>query len=214
MTAEIKTLIGIGVVTLGLIMGAVFFLGGSSQTQNQPADQKILVRSDSQKVSTPSAKVTIVEFGDYQCPACGAAEPAVEQILNQYKGKINFVFRNFAFIGQESTWAAEASECAGEQGAFWKYHNYLYSHQNGENKGAFSKDNLKGFATTLALPNTPQFDLCLDTDKYASKIQDDYNDGQTLGVNSTPTFFINGEKQVGVLSYADFKAKIDSLLGK
>lgn len=213
MTSELKIMGMVAITTLVLIFGAIFLLGGSSQT-NQPTDQKLLIREDSEKISTPSAKITIVEFGDYQCPACGAAEPIVEQILSNYKGKINFIFRNFAFLGQESTWAAEAAECAGEQGKFWEYHNYLYSHQSGENKGAFSKDNLKEFAKTLTLPNTPQFDLCLDTDKYSQKISNDISDGQQLGINSTPTFFINGEKEVGVLTYDSFKSKIKPLLKK
>ncbi len=213
MTSEIKILLGVGIITLVVIFGAIFFLGGSGSSQTTPADQKLLVRPDSRKISTPSAKVTIVEFGDYQCPACGAAEPVVEQILKDYKGKINFVFRNFPFIGQESTWAAEAAECAGEQGKFWEYHNYLYGHQGRENSGAFSKDNLKEFAKILNL-NTKQFNSCLDGDKYASKVQEDYNDGQALGINSTPTFFINGEKAAGILNYNDFKSKIDAILKK
>lgn len=210
MTSEIKILAGVGLITAILITGAIFFLGGSSQTASV-TDQKLLVRPDSEKISTSSAKVTVVEFGDYQCPACGAAEPVVKQILNEFKGKINFVFRNFAFIGQESTWAAEAAECAGEQGKFWEYHNYLYSHQNGENKGAFGKDNLKSFAKIFNL-NTELFNLCLDTEKYSQKVSNDRADGNDLGVNSTPTFFVNGEKSAGVLNFEQFKSKIESKL--
>lgn len=220
MTNELKVLIGVGVVTLGLIVGAIFFLGGSSTSTK--IDPNLLVRPDSNKIASSSAKVTVVEFGDYQCPACGAAEPVVKQILNEFKGKINFVFRNFAFLGQESTWAAEAAECAGEQGKFWEYHNYLYDHQNGENRGAFSKDNLKSFAKNFNL-NTEQFNLCLDTDKYSQKVSNDRSDGNALGVNSTPTFFIskslkgsliNGEKSVGVLSLEVFKSKINAALNR
>lgn len=210
MNQEIKILLGVGVATTVVIFGAIFLLGGSSNTQTQKADQNLLVRSDSDKISSASAKVTVVEFGDYQCPACGAAHPIVKQLLIDEKGKLNFVFRNFAFIGQESTWAAEAAECAGDQNKFWEYHNFLYEHQNGENRGAFSKDNLKSFAKTLNL-NTQQFNLCLDTDKYSQKVSNDRADGNDLGVNSTPTFFINGEKNAGVLSLGELKSKIDSL---
>ncbi len=213
MNQEIKILLGVGLVTLGMIIGAIFFLGGSSQKQTQVADQKLLVRNDSNKIATSSAKVTVVEFGDYQCPACGAAHPIVKQILKDYVGKINFVFRNFAFLGQESTWAAEATECSGEQGKFWEYHDYLYEHQSGENKGAFSKDNLKSFAKSLNL-NTEQFNLCLDTDKYSQKVSNDRADGQDLGVNSTPTFFLNEEKLVGVPNYNDLKSKVEAQIKK
>lgn len=221
MNQEVKILGVVGVATILLIFGAIFFLGsGSNTVQNKPADQNLLVRQDSNKISTSSAKVTVVEFYDYQCPACGAAHPVVKQVIDQFKDKINFVFRNFAFIGQESTWAGEASECAAEQGKFIEYHNYLFEHQNGENKGAFSKDNLKNFAKSFEL-NTEQFNLCLDTEKYSEKVSNDRADGSQLGVNSTPTFFIskslkgsliNGEKNVGVLNFEQFKQKIESKL--
>ncbi len=214
MSQEAKVLTGIGLVSILLIVGAVIFLSKSSPTpQNVISDSKLLVKSDSHVLGSNQAKVTIVEFGDYQCPACGQAHPIVQRILNDYKGKINFVFRTFAFLGPESTWAGEASECAGEQGKFWEYHDYLYEHQNGENKGTFSKENLKNFAKSFKL-NTEQFNLCLDTDKYSQKVSNDRADGQDLGVNSTPTFFINGEKNAGVLTLETFKSKIDSILQK
>lgn len=211
MSGETKTIIGISLVTIIILIGGVFFLGKGSTSTPQNIDQSLLVREDSNKISTPSAKITVLEFGDYQCPACGAAHPIVKNIIADYKNKINFVYRHFAFLGQESTWAAEAAECAGEQRKFWEYHNYLYEHQNGENKGAFSKDNLKGFAKNFSL-NTEQFNLCLDTDKYSQKISNDRSDGDGLGVNSTPTFFIDGEKSAGVLNYETFKAKIEPKL--
>lgn len=210
MNQEAKILSGVGVVTLLLVVGAAFLMGGSSsQTQNQLADPKILVREDSNQIATSSAKVTLVEFGDYQCPACKAAYPIVKQLLNDEKGKINFVFRNFAFLGQESNWAGEAAECAVSEGKFWEYHNYLYEHQGIENSGAFSKANLESFASILNL-NTEQFKFCLETDKTLSKVLNDTADGKILGINSTPTFFLNGEKIIGVSSYSDLKAKVES----
>lgn len=211
MSQETKILAGIGIITAALVIGAAFLIGGgSNQTQNlTPSQEQLLVRGDSNKISTPSAKLTIVEFGDFQCPACGQANPIVERILKDYKTKINFVFRNFAFLGQESNFAAQAAECAGEQGKYWEYHNFLYSHQNGENEGAFTKDKLKTFARTLDLAGA-QFDLCLDSDKTLDKVLNDTSDGKALGVNSTPTFFFGTEKVPGVLSYENFKTRIDS----
>lgn len=214
MSQEAKILSGVGVVTLILVVGAAFIMGGSSsQTQNQLADPKILVREDSNKIATSSAKVTLVEFGDYQCPACKAAEPIIKQLLNDEKGKINFVFRSFSFLGPESTWAAEAAECAVPEGKFWDYHNYLYEHQGAENSGVFSKEKLENFAAILNL-NTEQFKFCLETDKYSQKVAGDLADGKELGVNSTPTFFLNGEKMVGVSSYSDLKSKVEAVIRK
>ena len=116
-----------------------------------------------------------------------------------------------AFLGEESGWAAEASECAGEQDAFWEYHDKLYSSQNGENKGAFNKDNLKGFAKDLGLDSTT-FDQCLDSGKYTQAIQESTQTAQSIGVRSTPAFLINGQPMLGAQPYASFQQVIDNLL--
>lgn len=214
MTQESKVLSIVGTVTVAILVGAVFILSGNSSTSpasNKKADPEILVRPDSNRIGTDSAKITLVEFGDYQCPACGAAYPIVKRIIDEYSGELNFVFRNFSFLGPESDWAAQAAECAGEQGKFWQYYGYIYEHQSGENQGTFSKDNLKSFAKTLSL-DVSNFSTCLDSGKYLNKVVLDTSDGKTLGVNSTPTFFLNGEKIVGVPNYSDLKQKIDTIL--
>ena len=101
-----------------------------------------------------TATVTVVEYADFQCPFCGRFFRETEKnLLDEYvkAGKIKFIYRDFAFLGYESSQAAQAAHCAGEQGKFWEYHDYLYSHQNGENQGAFSTTNLKSFAGMLKL---------------------------------------------------------------
>ncbi len=101
-----------------------------------------------------SAPVVLIEYADFQCPFCGRFFRDTEMsLINDYvaQGKIKFVYRDFTFLGEESRWAAEAARCAGDQGKFWEYHDYLYNHQSGENQGAFSLDNLKSFAKTLGL---------------------------------------------------------------
>ncbi len=124
---------------------------------------------------------------------------------------MRFGYFNFAFLGEESQWAAEAAECAGDQNAYWEYHDYLFNHQNGENKGAFSKDNLKAFAADMKL-DTQAFNTCLDSGKYTALVTEQHNIGQQLGVQSTPTFAINGQALVGAQSFDTFKQKIDALL--
>ncbi|RMF45155.1 MAG: hypothetical protein D6755_08385, partial [Anaerolineae bacterium] len=97
----------------------------------------------------PDAPVTILEFSDFQCPYCGRFFAEVEPQINQQyieNGQVRMGYIHFAFLGQESLWAAEASECAADQDAFWEFHDKLFNSQNGENRGAFSKDNLKKFA--------------------------------------------------------------------
>lgn len=212
LTPDVKIILGVTIATIVILFGGIYFLSkGSTNSPSVKIDQNLLIKPNSHKISSDSAKLSIVEFGDYQCPACGAAHPVVKRVLSDYKDKVNFVFRNFAFLGQESTWAAEAAECSAEQGKFWEYHDYLYEHQSGENKGAFSKDHLKDFAKFLGL-KTDQFNSCLDSDKYSNVVSSDLSDGQKAGVNSTPTFFINGQKNVGVLSYEQFKNILDAQL--
>lgn len=124
---------------------------------------------------------------------------------------MRFGYFNFAFLGDESQWAAEAAECAGDQNAFWDYHDYLFTHQNGENQGAFSKDNLKGFAATMGL-DTDAFNTCLDSGKYTQLIKDQTSLAQQIGVSSTPTFVLNGKGITGAQSFDYFKQAIDSIL--
>jgi len=112
-----------------------------------------------------------------------------------------------AFLGQESQWAAEASECASDQNAFWPYHDKLFASQSGENQGAFSKDKLKGFAVDLGLDATA-FNQCLDSGKYTQLVQQDTAAAQKLGAQSTPSFFINDWLVLGALPITEFDSYI------
>ncbi len=116
---------------------------------------------------------------------------------------------HFAFLGPESQWAAEASECAGEQGKFWEYHDYLFTHQNGENQGAFSKDNLKGFAAALKLDGA-RFGQCLDAGKYASVVVAETKSAESIGVQSTPVFIVGGRPLMGAYPFEDFQKLIEA----
>jgi protein-disulfide isomerase len=147
-----------------------------------------------------SAKVVLEEYADYQCPYCGVFATTVQpQLIEKYvkTNKIRFVFRNMPFVdgadaNQESHAAAIAALCAGEQGSFWPYHDMLFKHQTGENKGDFLRPNLVSFALQLNL-DTVKFDQCLSSAQFISLIASDQNRAQFFGVNSTPTFFINHE---------------------
>lgn len=124
---------------------------------------------------------------------------------------MRFGYLHFAFLGEESQWAAEASECAADQDAFWEYHDKLFNSQQGENQGAFSKDNLKAFAEDLGL-DTEQFNECLDSGKYTSIVQSETNLARQIGVQSTPSFLINGVPIVGAQDYSVFEQTIQSEL--
>jgi protein-disulfide isomerase len=160
-----------------------------------------------------NAPVVIEEWADFQCPACGQfARQTEPQLLSTYvaKGQVAIVFHHMAFLGLESNWAAEAAECAGEQGKFFEYHDKLYASQAGENNNAFSKDNLKRFGTDLGLG--PAFASCVDSSKYQQAVRDDTKVGQGRGVTATPTLFVNGRKIEGAASFDQLKTVIDPLL--
>lgn len=180
--------------------------------------QKVDVKTGNLPVLGQSnAKVEVVEFADFQCPFCERWFKDVEaSLIKDYvdTGKIKFAFRHFAFLGDESNWSAEASECANDQGKFWEYHDYLYNHQGAENSGAFSKDNLKSFALAMGL-NAAEFNSCLDSGKYTKNVTDDTQAGQTAGVSGTPATFINGMQISGACPYSTFDGAIKAeLAGK
>src|SRR3989344_192277 len=163
-----------------------------------------------------NAPVVFVEYGDYQCPFCGKFFKDIEPTLREKyikTGKVKFIYRDFAFLGDESLWASNAARCAGEQGKFWEYHDYLYNNQRGENQGAFSKDNLKGLASVLGLDNG-KFSAGLDSEKYLEEIKKVTKDGASAGVQGTPAVFINGKINVGALPTATFTQIIEDELSK
>jgi protein-disulfide isomerase len=165
-------------------------------------------------LGNPKAKVTVVEFGDYQCPFCGRFYKTTEQQLKEEyvkTGKARFVWRDYAFLGEESFWAADAARCANDQGKFWEYHDLLFERQAGENEGAFAKENLKRFARELGLDGNA-FDSCLESTKHRIEIESDVKDGSAYGVSGTPTTFINGQKVVGAVPYEQIKVIIDAAL--
>jgi len=216
MTQETKILGGIIGASLVILFGAVIFLSNQAGPANpailSKSDQKLLVRGDSNKTGTPSAKVTLVEFGDYQCPACGSAFPAIKQITDSYKDKILFVFRNFPLpMHANAENAAEAAEAAGAQGKYWEMHDLLYLNQAEWADASNPTTLFIKYATSLNL-NIDKFKSDIVDTAFFSKIQEDLKDGNSLGVNSTPTFYLNGEKEVGLASYEDLKTKIDKLL--
>ncbi len=136
-------------------------------------------------------------------------------VLQSYidSGKVNLVYKHSAFLGQESVWAAQAAECAADQGKFWEYHDLLFDKQNGENVGTFTKENLLSYAKDLGL-DMAKFEPCIKNDETLQRVVADTNEGRQVGVTGTPTFFINGKPLVGAQPVQAFQAQIDAALGK
>lgn len=217
LTNEVKIIIGISILTLVLVVGAAFLFGGNSAASPQNAqpikNTNVLIHPDSAEINNHS-KVTLVEFGDFECPACGAEYPVVTQILQTYKGKINYVFRNFPLPQHANApEAAEAAEAAKAQGNFFGMFNLLYTNQNTWANVNDPTSYFVTYAKALHL-NLDKFKSDVKSKKYAKVIQEDINDGYAVGVNATPSFYLNGVPMIGVLPYSDFQTAIDAALKK
>ena len=155
-----------------------------------------------------NAKVTLIEYSDFECSFCGRVQPTLEQILEEYDGQVNLVFRHFPLsFHQNAQKAGEASECAADQGKFWEMHDIMF-----ENSTALDVDSLKGYAKELGL-NTSTFNSCLDGGQHEQKIKDGITDGSQYGVQGTPATFVNGTLVSGAQPYENFKAAIENALG-
>jgi protein-disulfide isomerase len=156
----------------------------------------------------PEAPVTIIEFSDFQCPFCKAAESTLKEVLAKYSGRVKLAYLDFPLreIHPKAQSAAEAARCAGEQGKFWEYHDALYADQS-KLEGA----DLVTSAVALNM-DEKSFRSCLDSGKFKSKIQADLDQGTKGGVAGTPGFFVNGVFLSGAQPLAEFEKIIDSQL--
>ncbi|MEM2138121.1 MAG: thioredoxin domain-containing protein [Candidatus Anstonellaceae archaeon] len=159
------------------------------------------------------AKVTIVEYSDFQCPFCQRASPTVKQMLSEYGNKIKFYYKHFPLsFHQNAQKSAEAYECALEQGKQWEYHDKLFEKSQADGTGLNNAD-LKKYAVELGL-DANAFNSCLDSGRMAGKVSADTAEGSQNGVSGTPAFFINGEAVVGAQPYSAFKQVIDRKLAE
>jgi protein-disulfide isomerase len=154
-----------------------------------------------------SAPIEVIEFADFECPYCLAAAPTVKRVLDTYGDRIRFIYRNFPLqIHPNARPAAEAAQCANEQGKFWPYHDRLFAQP-----GKLSDSDLKQAATELGLDGT-RFNKCLDDHKYVAVIDADTKAGTDAGVSGTPAFFINGRLLSGAQPFEAFKRVIEEEL--
>lgn len=169
-----------------------------------------LAEEDDVFKGNPDALVTMIEFSDFECPFCAAFyQNTLPQIEENYikTGKVKLIFRDFPLpFHANAQKAAEAAECAGEQGKFWEMHNRIF-----DNQSAMEIVDLKQNAKLLGL-DIATFNDCLDLGKYADEVRKDMNDGSVAGVTGTPTFFINGEKLVGAQPFSVFEEIIEKKL--
>lgn len=154
------------------------------------------------------APVTIVEFSDFHCPFCKRVQPSLKEVLSRYDGKVKHVFRDFPLdnLHPQARAAAEAANCAGDQGKFWEYHDLLFAQAP-----KASLDDLKGYARTVAL-NTEKFDDCVVQGTHHDAVQRDIDEATRVGMTGTPGFFINGRFVNGAQPLEKFVQIIDEEL--
>ena len=200
-------LLSIAILTVGLGAVLVFTSGPGTPSSGDsvPVDQ--LVAGQNFSTGSPSSPVTIVEFGDFQCPSCAAAYPVVEKVLAEYPQQVNFVYRNFPLTQHEyARSAALAARSAGLQGKFWEMYALLYQQQD-----KLDDANLRRHAESLGL-DMNKFDQDWKSASVSNAINEDIAAASSFRVNATPTFFINGQRFVGVVSYEQFKTQIEKIL--
>ena len=155
------------------------------------------------------AKVTIVEWSDFQCPYCGREFGVIEKVMKEYDGKVRLVFRHFPLeFHPFAAKAAEAGACADAQGKFWPMHDWMYGHQRELDRASLEKA-----AASLGLDVT-RFKSALDNPATEARVGADAQAAQAVGVNATPTFFVNGREHVGGMPFEQLKSEIDKEIAR
>ncbi len=199
-------------VAFVLGLGSGYLLWGYTTTPaaaDTTGVQRVNVSTDGEpSIGPDDAPVTIIEFSDYQCGYCKQWHDQVFQaLMASYPNQIRFVYRDFPIFGDSSVAAAEAAACAGAQGAYWEFHDAIFSGQYELGRAAYEQ-----YAADLGL-DTAAFSACMENHTYREDVMTDYYAGVNVGVQSTPTFFINGRIVIGALPFENFKALIDEELG-
>ena len=170
----------------------------------------VKVESSDPSRGNPSAPVTVVEFSDFQCPYCLRASPTLKQLQQAYGDKVRVVWKDFPLtqIHPDAFKAAEAAHCAGEQGKFWEYHDRLF-----DNQTALKPDDLRKYAADAGL-DAEKFSACFTSSRFAERVRDGVALGTQLGVNSTPTLYINGRVLAGAYPLDYLKTVVDEELAR
>ncbi len=194
----------IGGLVLVIVLIFAYYFYAVSKSGVSTTQEVVITETDHVR-GAPNGVVTLVEFGDFQCPACGAYEPIVRQVTAHNPQILKVVFRHFPLtqMHQNALLAARSSEAAGLQGKFWEMHDMLYDKQTDWSGSLNARDTFVGYASALGL-NVAKFTSDLNSKEVEEKILAEYKEGVNLGVNSTPTFFVNGKKIQNPKSIEDF----------
>jgi len=208
-------------LAIPIIIGIVIGIGLTLNLESTPNDSSILNKENLMQGSTilgnPDAKITIVEFGDYQCTFCYKFHDETMKKIDQAYIKaenVNFVYRDFPLNGPQSILASEASYCAQKQNKFWDYHNTLYDNWGGENTGWITKNVLIGFANDIKL-DLDSFSQCLENSEFKQKVLDNEQFAREIGIDATPSFLIFNDSElyriIGAQPFEKFEQALQEL---
>ena len=189
-------------LAIPIIIGMLIGIGLVSNLEQDSSNPSLLTKENLIKGSVlmgnPNAKITIVEFGDYQCTFCYKFhDETMKKITDEYikTNNVNFIYKDFPLNGKQSILASEAVYCAQKQNKFWEYHNTLYNNWGGENTGWITENVLLGFARDLEM-NLDDFSQCLGNSEFRQKVLDNEQFGREIGINATPSFLIFNDNEV------------------
>lgn len=199
----------IGVI--GIMVGAFFLLSEDTSAPSQSVDNPLQITEDDHIRGNEDAPITIIEYGDFQCPHCANAKPELDQILKDFSGDVRLIYRHFPItnIHPHARTAARASEAAAQQDDFWAMHDLLFSRQDEWSNDPNAQETFTSYAQQLGL-DMEQYQT--DFESAGSKVDRDSQAAQQLGVQSTPTFYLNGEKVEG--STDDLRRRIEAELNE
>lgn len=200
--------LGTGVLVLLLVGGVAWSrLNLDSQSDLLAAEAFM---TDYPSLGPETAPITIIEYGDLGCPACWAWHKlgVFKDIRARYGDQVRFVWKDFPVVTLDSPDAAEAGQCAYEQGKFWEFHDLIYE---SDNPGAIGKNDLQAVAAKIGL-DTDKFNACVDSHRYQEKVNQQQHEAFEAGFMGVPAFLVNGKPMVGVQRFEAFEQEIDSLL--
>lgn len=201
---NVKSLVLFGVITLGVLLG----VGGLLWQFGQTADAPIEDVAGEMRYRQGSGAVTLVEFSDFQCPACQAVNLPLKQVLSKYEGKVQLVYRHFPLnsIHKNAQLAAQASEAAHQQGKFWEWHDLMFEKQGEWSGLADPKEKFLAYAKDLTL-DVPKFSGDLESEATKGVVTQDLLAATRYRLSGTPTFFLNGTK----IEFSQIEAKLSEL---
>ncbi|MBI4131951.1 MAG: DsbA family protein [Nitrosarchaeum sp.] len=201
-------------IVIGMLTGMFLAFYPQSEDDSKLLTESKLIQNGSPIMGEPSATITIVEWGDYQCTFCYKFHQSTMNTIKQdfiETGKVKLVFKDFPLNGPDSILAAEAAYCAQDQGKYWQYHDELYKNWGGERTGWVNRDSLDKFATTVSL-DLEKFDKCLDEHRYLERVNQMYEFGREIGIDATPSFLVfSNEKIIKIIGNQPLEVFLKSI---